>query len=69
MRKLFRKLFFRKKRGYFNHKYAINSMQRQVNDLENTVFNLLRELNMKRPRGTNYVIREKDAKVFDKQYN
>ena len=44
-------------------------MQRQINDLESTVLNLLNELKMKRPRGTNYVIREKDAEVFNKQYN
>lgn len=69
MRKLFRKLFFRKKRYYNHNKYAINNMQRQIGDLETTILNLLNELKMKRPRGTNYVIREKDAKVFNKQYN
>ena len=69
MRKLFRKLFFRKKKYYNHKKYVINNMQRQISDLESTVLNLLNELNMKRPRGTNYVIREKDSKIFNKQYN
>ena len=71
MRKLFRKLFFGKRKRYYNNmnREVINNMQRQINDLESTVLNLLNELKMKRPRGTNYVIREKDAEVFNKQYN
>ena len=71
MRRLFRRLFFSKKKRYYkNHnREVINNMQRQLFDLDSTVNNLLAELKMKRPRGTNYVIREKDAQVFDKQYN
>ena len=44
-------------------------MQQHIYDLESTINNLLMELKMKRPRGTNYVVRKKDAEIFDKQYN
>ena len=71
MRKLFRKLFFGKRKRYYNNmnREVINNMQRQLYDLDSTVNNLLMELKMKRPRGTNYVVRKKDAQIFDKQYN